>query len=101
LVAIAPPISGEHFNGPAQLTGGAADGAISPARSTMEKPMHELPAGAGHQGGGNLLRRPEQIASTTGDHHPTSTGGPQRGDHGRRQQWPNRTRAQCGGLCHH
>ena len=99
--AIAPPISGEHFNGPAQLTGGAADGAISPARSAMEKPMHELPAGAGHQGGGNLLRRPEEIAASTGNHHATSPGRLQRGDQCWRQQGHNRTAAQGSGLANH
>jgi hypothetical protein len=30
-----------------------------------------------------------------------SAGGPQRGDDGRRQQWPKRIRTQCGGLSHH
>ncbi len=98
---MAAPIGREHLNGPAQLTGGAADGTISAAGSAMEKLMHDLAAGAGQQGGCDLLRGPEQIAPTTGDHHPTSAGGPQRGDHGRRQQWPNRIRTQCSGLCHH
>ena len=99
--AMAAPIGGEDFNRPAQLMRGTADGAISAAGSAMEKPMHDLAAGAGQQGGCDLLRGPEQIAPTTGDHHSTSADGPQRGDHGRCQQWPNRTRAQCSGLCHH
>ena len=83
--AMAAPIGGEDFNRPAQLTRGTADGAISAAGSAMEKLMHDLAAGAGQQGGCDLLRGPEQIAPTTGDHHPTSAGGPQRCDHGRRQ----------------
>jgi hypothetical protein len=83
---MAAPIGGEDFNRPAQLTRCTADGTISAAGTAMEKLMHDLAAGAGQQGGCDLLRGPEQITPTTGDHHPTSADGPQRGDHGRRQR---------------
>ena len=49
--AMAAPIGGEHPNRPAQLTGGAADGAISATGPAMEQLMHELATGAGQQGG--------------------------------------------------
>lgn len=98
---MAAPIGGEHLNGPAELTGSAADGAIGAAGAAMEQPMDELAPGAGHQGSGDLLGRPEQIAATTGHHDLPSTDGAQRGEHSSRQQRNNRTGAQCSGLRHH
>jgi hypothetical protein len=66
---MAAPIGGEHFNRPAQLMGGATDGAISAAGPAMEQPMHELTAGAGQKDSGDLRGQPEQIAATTCHDH--------------------------------
>jgi hypothetical protein len=51
---MAAPIGGEHLNRPAQLMGGATDGAISAAGPAMKQPMHELTAGAGQKDSGDL-----------------------------------------------
>ena len=98
---MAAPIGRQHLDGPAQLTGGTANGAIGATGPAMEQLMDELAAGAGHQGSGDLLGGPEEIAATTSHQHPTSRSGGQRGDHRRRQQRQNRMGAQCGGLSHH
>ena len=65
--AITAPISGEGLDPPAELMGGAADGAISATGPAMQQQMNSPPARALEQGGGDALLGLDEITSTGRD----------------------------------
>jgi hypothetical protein len=65
--AMAAPISSEGLDPPAELMGGAADGAIGATGPAMQQQMNRPATAALEQGGGDALLGPDEITATSGD----------------------------------
>jgi hypothetical protein len=67
--AVLLPLGRQSNSRPAQLLGGAGDGGISPAGSTMEQPEDRPAAAAGEELSRHTLVRPGQMTTATGCDH--------------------------------
>ena len=90
--AMAAPISGEGLDPPAELMGGAADGAISATGPAMQQQMDRPPARALEQDGGDALLGPDEITATGRDDDERAMG--------QRRRWQEAKGRQCSGLGH-
>ena len=82
--AVAGPLGGHGFYGPAEAMGGGIDGAIGTTGAAMEHQLHEATGGSGAEGGGDHQGRPIEITTTAGHHHQGAAVG---AGNGERSRW--------------